>query len=65
MHAEFEVLGVPFEERGCDSRSKSSSTELACGVGVSAFDGPNHSIPETGVHFVPVERPNLWVCGDS
>jgi probable F420-dependent oxidoreductase len=65
LDTEFEVLGVPFKERGGRLDEFLDIFERACEEGVFAFDGAYHSFPETGFHPVPDERPTLWVGGHS
>lgn len=67
METEFEVLDVPFEERGGRTDEFLEMFERACEAGELAFDGPYHSFQRTGFHPVPDEegRPKIWVGGRS
>lgn len=65
MRTEFEVLDVPFSERGSRTDEFLAMFERACSEGVIAFDGPHHTFQETGFHPVPVEPPRIWVGGTS
>lgn len=66
MRTEFEVLDVPFEERGSRTDEFLRIFERACEEGEFAFDGPHHSFQETGFHPMPEDgRPKIWVGGKS
>ncbi|MFB6130839.1 MAG: TIGR03619 family F420-dependent LLM class oxidoreductase [Salinigranum sp.] len=66
MRTEFEVLDVPFEERGSRTDEFLEIFERACQEGQFAFDGPHHQFQETGFHPSPGDdRPKLWVGGRS
>lgn len=66
METEFEVLDVPFEERGGRTDEFLELFTSACEEGELAFDGPYHSFQKTGFHPVPDEgRPKIWVGGRS
>ena len=66
MRTEFEVLDVPFEERGSRTDEFLRIFEQACEEGEFAFDGPHHSFQKTGFHPMPEDgRPKIWVGGKS
>lgn len=66
LHTEFDVLGVPFEERGQRLDEFLEMYERACEEGEIAFDGPFHSFERTGFHPQPVDGPpKLWIGGLS
>ncbi len=62
---EYEVLGVPFEERGARLDEFLDVFERARTDGEFAFDGPHHSFPSAGFHPVPETGPRIWVGGKS
>ena len=67
LETEFEVLDVPFDERGSRTDEFLELLERVCEEGELAFDGPHHSIQETG--FYPIPDPGdeipVWVGGHS
>lgn len=64
--AEFEVLDVPFPERGALTDEFLDLFERVRADDVVAFDGPYHSFRATGFHPRPVQEPiPIWVGGDS
>jgi probable F420-dependent oxidoreductase len=65
LDTEFEILDVPFEERGGRLDEFVDIFDRACAEGAFAFDGPYHAFPETGFEPVPDERPKLWIGGHS
>lgn len=66
MRTEFEVLDVPFEERGSRTDEFLRLFERARQEGGIAFDGPHHSFQKSGFHPTPsLGRPKLWVGGKS
>jgi probable F420-dependent oxidoreductase len=66
MRTEFEVLDVPFEERGSRTDEFLQMFERLREDGELAFDGPHHSFQKTGFHPVPDgDRPKIWVGGKS
>jgi probable F420-dependent oxidoreductase len=66
LRTEFEVLDVPFEERGPRTDEFLGLFERACRDGEIAFDGEFHSFQRTGFHPVPeTGRPPVWVGGKS
>lgn len=67
LRTEFEVLDVPFEERGARLDEFFQMFERVCAEGELAFDGEFHSFQETGFHPVPDdgEMPPVWVGGKS
>lgn len=67
METEFEVLDVPFEERGSRTDEFLELFTRACEAGELAFEGPHHSFQRTGFHPIPDEpdRPKIWVGGRS
>ncbi|WP_255152107.1 TIGR03619 family F420-dependent LLM class oxidoreductase [Halorarius halobius] len=67
LRTEFEVLDVPFEERGSRTDEFLELLERVCAEGELAFDGPHHSFQETGFYPVPEdgEPPPVLVGGKS
>ncbi|WP_254538514.1 TIGR03619 family F420-dependent LLM class oxidoreductase [Halomarina litorea] len=66
LRTEFEVLDVPFEERGSRTDEFLRLFERAREEGQLAFDGPHHSFQETGFYPTPGEgRPKVWIGGRS
>lgn len=65
LETEFEVLDVPFAERGSRTDEFLRLFDRAMAEEEFAFDGPHHSFQETGFHPVPDERPPVWIGGRS
>jgi alkanesulfonate monooxygenase SsuD/methylene tetrahydromethanopterin reductase-like flavin-dependent oxidoreductase (luciferase family) len=66
MHTEFEVLDVPFEERGNRTDEFLELFEQLREDGSLSFAGPYHSFQETGFHPIPERgRPKMWIGGRS
>jgi probable F420-dependent oxidoreductase len=66
METEFEVLDVPFEERGSRTDEFLEMFTRACEEGEISFDGPHHSFQETGFHPTPDDDgPTIWLGGKS
>ena len=66
LETEFEVLDVPFEERGSRTDEFLDLFERAREEPELAFDGPHHSLQRTGFHPAPPRgRPKVWVGGRS
>lgn len=66
MRTEFEVLDVPFEERGSRTDEFLTIFDRARTEGEFAFEGPHHSFQETGFHPTPDKgRPRMWIGGKS
>lgn len=66
MQTEFEVLDVPFDERGGRTDEFLNIFQQACKKGKLSFDGPYHSFQETGFQPKPADnQPNIWVGGRS
>ena len=66
LETEFEVLDVPFEQRGSRTDEFLDLFERAREEPELAFDGPHHSFQRTGFHPAPPDgRPKLWVGGRS
>ncbi|WP_255152063.1 TIGR03619 family F420-dependent LLM class oxidoreductase [Halorarius halobius] len=67
LTTEFEVLDVPFEERGARLDEFFELFERICAEGELAFDGEFHSFQETGFHPVPDdgEMPPVYIGGKS
>lgn len=66
METEFEVLDVPYEERGSRTDEFLDIFERAREDVEFAFDGPHHSFQKAGFHPVPeAGRPKIWVGGKS
>jgi len=66
METEFEVLDVPFEERGSRTDEFLEIFTRACVEGEFEYGGPHHSFQKTGFHPRPKEgNPPIWVGGRS
>lgn len=67
METEFEVLDVPFEERGGRTDEFLEMFERICAEGELSFEGDYHSFQRTGFHPVPDdgETPPIWIGGKS
>ena len=66
MDAEFERLGVPFEERGPRTDEFLDMWERICEDGAISFDGAFHSFEKTGFFPQPSKGgPPVWVGGHS
>lgn len=66
METEFEVLDVPYEERGSRTDEFLDVFERAREQVEFSFDGPHHSFQKAGFHPAPEEgRPKIWVGGKS
>lgn len=67
LRTEFEVLDVPFEERGSRTDEFFRLYERVCKEGEVAFDGPHHSFQKASFYPVPDvdERPTVWFGGES
>lgn len=66
LETEFEVLDVPFEERGSRTDEFLDIFERACEEVEFAFEGSHHSFQETGFHPAPEgDAPPIWVGGRS
>jgi len=66
LRTEFDVLEVPFDERGSRTDEFLDLFERACEEQEIAFEGPHHSFPTTGFHPTPAEgRPPIWMGGFS
>jgi len=65
MPTEFEVLDVPYEERGSRTDEFLELFERVCDQGEVAFEGPHHSFQKTGFYPIPDEQPPIWVGGNS
>jgi probable F420-dependent oxidoreductase len=67
MRTEFDLVDVPFEERGARLDEFLELLGRACEEGELAFDGPHHSFQQTGFYPVPTDRqlPRTWVGGRS
>lgn len=63
---EYELLDVPFEERGSRSEEFLELFEKARTEGTCAHEGRHHDVPETGFYPQPEPgRPPVWVGGQS
>lgn len=64
---EFEVLDVPFEERGARTDEFLDLFEQVCEEGIVAFEGPFHEFDETGFYPRPVQDggPPVLLGGSS
>ncbi|WP_254525765.1 LLM class flavin-dependent oxidoreductase [Natrinema caseinilyticum] len=66
MKTEFEVLDVPYDERGGRTDEFLALFERICEEGELDFDGLHHSFQETSFHPVPGDdRPKTWIGGRS
>lgn len=66
LRTEFDVLDVPFDERGSRTDEFLDIFTRACDEHEFTFDGPHHSFPETGFYPTPGERrPPIWMGGFS
>ncbi|MFB6312138.1 MAG: TIGR03619 family F420-dependent LLM class oxidoreductase [Salinirussus sp.] len=65
LRTEFEVLDVPFAERGSRTDEFLRLFERVLDDGELAFDGPHHTFQETGFHPVPDGNLPVWIGGDS
>jgi probable F420-dependent oxidoreductase len=66
MDAEFERLGVPFNERGPRTDEFLDMWEKICEDGAISFDGEFHSFEKTGFFPQPSKGdPPVWVGGHS
>jgi len=66
LRTEFEVLDVPFEERGSRTDEFLSLFDRIRKAGELSFDGPHHSFQETGFRPTPEPgRPKIWIGGRS
>jgi probable F420-dependent oxidoreductase len=65
--SEFEVLDVPYRERGSRTDEFLRLFERVVAEPELAFDGPHHSFGETGFRPRPATEggPPIWVGGDS
>lgn len=65
LRTEFEVLDVPYEERGSRTDEFLALFHRAVDEGIIAFDGPHHSFQETGFHPLPENDVPVWIGGGS
>jgi probable F420-dependent oxidoreductase len=66
MKTEFEVLDVPFEERGSRLDEFLELFGRVCESGELSFDGEHHQFQRTGFHPRPADgAPPVWIGGDS
>ncbi len=67
LREEYEVLGVPYDERGARTDEFLELFELAQTNDRFAFDGEFHSFPETGFRPRPASSgsPSVWIGGTS
>ena len=65
FEAEFDVLDVPFEERGPRTDEFLALFEQVCENGEIAFEGPHHAFETTGFYPRPVGDVPVWVGGHS
>jgi probable F420-dependent oxidoreductase len=66
LRTEFDVLDVPYDERGSRTDEFLDIFTRACEEQEFAFDGPHHSFPKTGFYPTPDEgRPPVWMGGFS
>jgi len=64
LEEEFEVLDVPFAERGSRFDELLDIYSRACQEGEFAFEGPHHQFQSTGFYPRPVDDgPPLWIGG--
>jgi len=67
METEFEVLDVPYDERGSRTDEFLEIHDRACAEAEFAYEGPHHAFQRTGFHPRPVDDagPPVWVGGYS
>lgn len=67
LQTEFDVLNVPYEERGTRTDEFLALFERVRESGEVAFDGPHHSFDRTGFYPRPARDrgPRIWVGGHS
>lgn len=65
MRTEFEVLDVPFDERGSRTDEFLEIFNRVSRDGEISHEGSHHAFQETGFHPVPGEKPRVWVGGTS
>lgn len=65
LDTEFDVLDVPFEERGSRTDEFLDLFTRICDDGTLAYDGPHHSFQETGFYPLPPDQPPIWIGGGS
>lgn len=67
LREEYEVLDVPFEERGPRMDEFFQIFDRARERGVCSFDGRYHAFQSAGFHPVPPDdsRPRVWIGGRS
>ncbi len=65
--AEFDVLDVPYEQRGARTDEFLELFERVCRSDTLAFEGPHHEFGRTGFYPRPVRAagPPIWVGGES
>lgn len=65
LETEFEVLDVPFEERGSRTDEFLDLFERVREKGELSFDGPHHSFQRTGFHPIPDDDVPVWIGGGA
>ena len=65
LETEFEVLDVPFEERGQRLDEFFELFDRIYEEKELSFDGEFHSFQKAGFHPVPDEQPPIWLGGNS
>jgi len=65
LRTEFEVLDVPFEERGSRTDEFLRLFAEVQREGQIEFDGPHHSFQKTGFHPRPKDAIPIWIGGFS
>lgn len=66
LRSEFDVLDVPFEERGSRTDEFLDLFERARATGEASLDGPHHSFERTGFYPIPDDDgPRIWIGGHS
>jgi probable F420-dependent oxidoreductase len=66
LSTEFEILDVPFDERGSRTDEFLAMLEAVCDHGITDFEGPNHVFQTAG--FKPISDrggPPIWIGGHS
>lgn len=61
---EYDVLGVPFEERGSRTDEFLEIFDRAKNEGICAYSGKHYEFPETGFYPTPdSDQPSIWIGG--
>lgn len=65
MRTEFELLDVPFEDRGPRTDEFLEFFQRICEQPESSFEGPFHTLRKAGYYPSPEECPRIWIGGGS